>query len=363
VGRLAVALDARSLQQRPLGGVGRSTRALVAAVRDDVDLLLLTDAWHRPIDTDLPQRALLSPLTRTMAGWLQLAVPPALRGFGGIFHCPWYGLPFRQPVPMVVTIYDLTFENGGPGFRPHQRVAFRVQARWAARTAAHVLTGSEAVRRQLRARYRVDSSRVTAQPSPLDGRIAQADPARVDALRKRLGVTGRYVVAIDGAPRRRLDLALEAWPRVRARAPDATLVVLAGRHDHAPFPDGVVGAGALDDDDWAAALGGASALVYPTEFEGFGYPALEAMALGTPVVCPPVGALPEVVGDAACWIDAHQPDAVASAVERVLTDEGLAARLVAAGRARTSAATRLDLLRDRVLDAYERAAAVAGSGR
>src|SRR5919106_1199629 len=157
--RLAVALDARSLQQRPLGGVGRSTRALVDAVGGDVDLVLFTDAWHRPIDTDLPQRALLSPLTRTMAAWLQLAVPPALRDFRGIFHCPWYGLPFRQPVPMVVTIHDLTFEHLNSGFRPHQRAAYRVQARWAARTAAHVLTGSEVVRSQLCERYRVDPSR------------------------------------------------------------------------------------------------------------------------------------------------------------------------------------------------------------
>jgi glycosyltransferase involved in cell wall biosynthesis len=354
---LSVALDARSLQDHPLGGVGRSTRALVAAVRDHVDLLLLTDAWRRPIDTDLPQRPLLSPVTRTMTAWLQLAVPPALRDFRGIFHCPWYGLPFRQPVPMVVTIHDLTFEHGGNGFRPHQRMAFRIQARWAARTAAHVLTVSEAVRTELRNRYRVDSSRVTVQPNPLDGHVTEVDPTRVQALRARLGVGGRYVVAVDGAPRRRLDLALAAWPMVRAQIPDVTLVVLGGRP--AQLGPGAVSAGVVDDRDWAAALGGASALVYPTEFEGFGYPALEAMALGTPVVCPPVGALPEVVGDAGCWIERHEPGAVAAAVGRVLADRELGDRLSAAGRARAAGATDLEVLRDRVLGAYDRAAATA----
>jgi glycosyltransferase involved in cell wall biosynthesis len=352
--QLRVALDARSLQSRPLGGVGRSTRALVDAVRDDVDLVLLTDAWHPPIDTDLPQRALSSPFTRTMAAWLQLAVPPALRGFRGIFHCPWYGLPFRQPVPMVVTIHDLTFEQRGSGFRRHQRAAYRVQARWAARTAAHVLTVSDAVRSQLCSRYRVDPSRVTVHPNPLDASVAEVDPTRGQALRERLGLTGRYVVAIDGAPRRRIDLALAAWPLVRAQAPDATLVVLGGQPTH--LPAGAVSAGEVDDADWAAALGGASALVYPTEFEGFGYPALEAMALGTPVVCPPVGALPEVVGDAGCWIDAHEPGAVAVAVGRVLTDRALAERLATVGRARTSNSTALDRVRECALDAYERAA-------
>ena len=97
---------------------------------------------------------------------------------------------------------------------------------------------------------------------------------------------------------------------MRAQAPDVSLVVLGGQPQD--LPPGAVAAGVVDDQDWAAALGGASALVYPTEFEGFGYPALEAMALGTPVVCPPVGALPEVVGDAGCWIDAHEPGAVAA---------------------------------------------------
>jgi glycosyltransferase involved in cell wall biosynthesis len=355
--RLRVALDARSLQGRPIGGVGRSTRAVVEAVREDVDLVLLTDGWRRPIDTDLPQRPLLSPLTRTMAAWLQLAAPPALRGFRGIFHCPWYGLPFRQPVPMVVTIHDLTFEDMGSGFRPHQRLAYRVQARWAARTAAHVLTGSEAVRKQLCARYRVDPWRVTVHPDPLDRSVARVDPTRLDAFRARLGLAGRYVVAVDGARRRRVDLALAAWPLVQAQAPDASLVVLGGQPRD--LPPGAVAAGVVDDLDWAAALGGASALVYPTEFEGFGYPALEAMALGTPVVCPPVGALPEVVGDAGCWIDAHEPGAVAAAVGRVLTDRELGDRLSAAGRARAAEATDLDVLRDRVLEAYDRAAAAA----
>jgi glycosyltransferase involved in cell wall biosynthesis len=356
MGRLAVALDARSLQEHPLGGIGRSTRALVAAVREDVDLVLLTDAWQRPIDTDLPQRPLRSPLTRTMAAWLQLAVPRALRDFRGIFHCPWYGLPFRQPVPMVVTMYDLTFEHGRRGFRPHQRAAYKVQARWAARTASHVLTGSEVVRAELCARYGADPSRVTVQPTPLDGAVAELDAVRVEALRDRLGISGRYVVAIDGASRRRLDLALTAWPLVQARVPDVSLIVLGGRSERMPFPPGVVGAGAVDDADWASALAGASALVYPTEYEGFGYPALEAMALGTPVVCPRVGALPEVVAEAGCWIEAHEPEAVAAALSRVLTDPELEARLAQAGRTRTARATDVDLLRDCVLEAYQRAA-------
>ena len=147
--KVTVALDARSLQQRPLGGVGRSTRALVDAVREDVDLVLLTDAWQPRIDTELPQRGLRSPLTRTMAAWLQLAVPPALRGFPGIFHCPWYGLPFRQPVPMVVTIHDTIVLRFPHLFRPWHRHYTRFVLPRLARAAAAVITGSETTRATL----------------------------------------------------------------------------------------------------------------------------------------------------------------------------------------------------------------------
>jgi glycosyltransferase involved in cell wall biosynthesis len=352
---LRVALDARSLQEVPLGGIGRSTRTVIEAVRSDVALTLLTDARRSPIDIDLPQVPCRAPLSGTKTAWLQLAAPRALRGFDGIFHCPWYGLPFRQSVPMVVTIYDLTFETGGSGFRPTQRAAYRAQARWAARTAAHVLTGSEAVRRQLCTDYGIEPERVTVQPSPLDRSLDGSDPARVGALRDRLGIGGRYVVAIGGAPRRRLDLVLAAWPSVRARVPEVSLVVLGPEIPPSPPPD-VIAAGAVDDGDWADALAGASALVYPTEYEGFGYPALEAMAAGTPVVCAPVGALPELLGNAACWMQTHDKTSVADATIALLTNAGLADRLIAAGRLRTAHAAALDTLRERVLTAYEKAA-------
>jgi glycosyltransferase involved in cell wall biosynthesis len=256
---------------------------------------------------------------------------------------------------MVVTIHDLTFEDGGRGFRLDQLVAYRVQARWAARTAAHVLTVSETVREHLCARYRIDHARITVHPNALERERMCVDPQRERSLRERLGVRGRYAVAVAGTARRRLDLALAAWPAVRAQVSDVTLVVL-GSEAPTALPAGVVAAGAVDDADWAAAIAGANAFIYPTEYEGFGYPALEAMAVGTPVVCARVGALPEVVGDAGCWFDTHDPSAVADATVRVLGSAALADRLAAAGHERAAAASRLDQLRDRVLDAYERAA-------
>jgi alpha-1,3-rhamnosyl/mannosyltransferase len=93
----------------------------------------------------------------------------------------------------------------------------------------------------------------------------------------------------------------------------------------------LVHAGPLDDPSWALLLAGAAAFCYPTSYEGFGLPALEAAASGTPVVCAPVGALPEVLGSAAAWCESPTPDPMAAGLASVLEDERRAKDLRDAG--------------------------------
>jgi glycosyltransferase involved in cell wall biosynthesis len=333
---LRVAVDARTLQEQPLGGVARSTLGHLRNLIDEIDVTLLTDARQPPIDAalslGLPQVALRG-MSRRGATWLQVAAPRQLRGFPGIFHCPFYGLPFRQPVPMVVTIHDLTFEQHHDWFSPSRGTALRVQARWAARTAARILTPSRFTRHEVIERYGVAPDRVVAASNLLDHHYAAPAPPRPLVL-DRLGVGPRYVLAMDGAQRRGIDLLLAGWPAIRTRHPELALVIV-GR-DGAGLSDDVCGAGALTDDEWRGALGAAELLCYPTRHEGFGYPALEAAALGTPVVASPVGALPEVLGDAARWIGALDAAGVADAVLDVLDHEGLRDELAAAGPARAA---------------------------
>lgn len=332
-GRLAVAIDARRLQDRPLGGVGRLLANILPGLAAEVDLELLTDARRPPAPSQLPQHRLPSWGSAREAAWLQLAAPRWLGGFPGLFHCPCYGLPYRQPVPMVVSIHDLTFEDHGEWFAPAQRVAFRAQARHGARTARRVLTGSRHVAESIVQRYGVDPERVVVAPLGVDPCFApDPDPALVDQVLSELGVRTPYVVAFGGAPRRGLDVALGAW---RQLGGDASLVVV-GRELPAPEP-GLVAAGPLDDRRLALVLAGAAALCYPTAYEGFGLPALEAAACGTPVVCGPVGALPEVLGPAAAWCDQASVASVAGALVSVLGDPPRAAELRAAGLARARA--------------------------
>ncbi len=317
--RLRVALDARRLQDRPLGGVGRSLAGLLDRLATEIDLVLLTDARRRPVDTPLEQRALPCPRRAPEAIWIQYAVPRKLRGFGGLFHGTFNQLPFRLPVPAVVTIHDLSFEVHPEGFSPLKRRAFQLQARHAARAARRVIVPSVATKHEVVAHYGISDDQIFVTPWGVEPRFNRARADEAPDVCERLGIDGRYVVAMGGAPRRGLEVAVAAWRRVR-HATGVTLVVV-GSERVRPEP-GLVDAGAVDDDEWPALLAGADAFCYPTRYEGFGVPALESIASGTPVVCAPVGSLPEVLQDAAEWCEGPTADAIARGLRHVLTDTG-----------------------------------------
>jgi glycosyltransferase involved in cell wall biosynthesis len=231
---------------------------------------------------------------------------------------------------MVMTIHDLTFEHHPEWFTKAQRGSFRVQARHGARTARRIFTDSAVVRDEVIAEYRVEPDRVVVVPFAVDDRFRT--PPSVDTQQQviaRLGVEKPYLVTLGGAPRRRLSVALDAWRHVREREPDLTLVVVGS--ERPPAESDVVFAGQLDDREWAAILAAAEAFCYATAYEGFGMPALEAAAAGTVVVCAPVGALPEVLGESAQWCDGLSAADLAEALVAAL-DRDRAAELRQLGR-------------------------------
>ncbi len=323
--RLRVALDARRLQDRPLRGVGRALDNILEHLAAEVELVLLTDARQPSVPTDLEQHALVPPPRAPGAVWLQFNVARWLRGFDGIFHGTFSALPYVLPVPAAVTIYDLSFELHSEDFRATKRWVFRRQARHAARSARSIITGSEFARQQLVMRYRVPPDKILVAPLSVDPVFRPENAANARRVLDSLGVRDRYLVALGGARRRGLETAISAWRRVHRETLDIDLVIVGP--DRPPSEPGLFRAGVLSDDQWAAVLAGADAFCYPTRFEGFGFPALEALASGTPVVCAPVGPLPETLLDAAAWCEAPTEGAVGRVLHRVLTDGGYATEL------------------------------------
>jgi alpha-1,3-rhamnosyl/mannosyltransferase len=288
-------------------------------------------------------------------GWLELAVAPWLRRFDGVFHGTFNSLPLTSRGPSVLTLHDLAPQVHAEDFRPLTRAAWRVSARGSIRRAGVITTVSEFIRGQIAAHFRIEQSRIAVAPDAVDGRFRPERAAQADELARRLDIEPPYVVAIGGAPRRGLAVALEAWRLANPRLDSPITLVVTRQPGLAPEP-GLVSLTSLNDEGWATLLAGARALCYPTRYEGFGLPALEAAASGTPVVCARVASLPEVLGDAGCWAEAPSAPAVAEALVRVLTDPAWHQERREAGLERARQAPSWRDSAAVLLEAYRRAA-------
>lgn len=327
--RAKVALDARCLQDRPPGGIARALANVVPLLADEFDITLL----YAGTAAEPEDGIVLSCALPTRTAWLQLAVPRWVRGFEGLFHCPFYGLPYVQPVPMVVSLWDLTFEFRPDWFPRHKRLAFRSQARHAARTARRIIVASETVKSDVSDRYQVAPDRIVVSPLSADSRFVPRTAQQLAPVLERFGIRRRYVVALGGAARRRLDLAVASW-RHAGGEELCDLVIVGSEESHGPAATpGVVRIGAVDDETLAVVLAGAEAFLYPTEYEGFGMPAVEAQAAGVPVVCGRVGSLPEVLGGVAAWADELTVEGLALPLGKVVSDAAARESMVAAGLA------------------------------
>lgn len=343
---MRVVIDGRRLQDRPLTGAGRWLANLLPFLAAEVDVMVLTDARRPPAPTALPQTALRPAPRLPEVVWLQWHAARWLRSEEGLFHGAFEAVPFACRQPTVVTLFDLAFEHHPEDFSEAKRRLFCLQARWAAHHARTVITISEDVRRSIVDTYHVDPSRVVVAPPSVDPIFSTA-AATTAVIRE------PYVVAVGGARRRGLEVAVAAWQELRAAGHDIDLVVV-GRDDPGSAP-GLVHLGRVDDQAWAGVLAGARALCYPTRYEGYGMPALEAAACGVPVVCGRVGPLPEVLGEAAEWCDPTDHHSVGAALARVIDDPARHDQLRTAGLARVAAAPTWESSARVVLDAYRHA--------
>lgn len=357
-----VAIDGRRLQDHPLTGVGRCLANLLPVLATQADIVLLTDANRPAAAFPVPGMGLLAeaPLWRPPRApelvWLQMSVPAWLRRFPGLFHGTFNQLPAAWRGPAVVTVHDLASRDHPEDFTGHpvKRRVWSAQVRQAVRQAAAIQTVSEYMRQAVLTTYSVHPDQVVVAANSVDPIFRPDRRLQGQARAAALGVAGPYVVAVGGAPRRALPVAVDAWARARAHGAIEELVVI-GSEIPAPRP-GLFPAGRVPDEEWADLLAGATALCYPTRYEGFGMPALEAAASAVPVVCARTGPLPEVLGDAPEWCEAPTVTEIAAGLERLLADPGRQAQRRQAGLARAAAApTWADAARI-LLDTYARVA-------
>ena len=323
-----VGLDGRDLLRQRTGVVNNTVnlaRELTAAHRADVMVYV-----DRPVSSaeEPPPGVPLREVTVPHVLWKHVGLPLALaRDRVDVFHSPTGTLPLVTACKQVVTIHDLFAAIEPRWFTPRVGWQLRTTQARAARVAARVIAVSECTRSDLIERYGVPPERIRVIYNGVDH--ARFRPAEVDpeAVARRYGVPHPFVLCVGSLmPWRNAPRLLRAVERlgygllfvgrdIWGTDPTASLAAQHG-WSWARF------AGYVPEEDLPTLYAAALVFAYPSLYEGFGIPPLEAMACGTPVVASRAGALPEVLGDAAILVDPYDEESLANAIWSAARDDG-----------------------------------------
>lgn len=287
-----------------------------------------------------------------------------------VFFTPAHVIPIGYRGPAVATIHDLGYEQF-PEAHPRRQLAYlRWSTRHNARAARRVIVDSIATRDDLVRFYGTDAAKIDVVYPGADPDLRRAeDETQIAEAPARYGIRPAYVLYLSTLqPRKNLVRLVEAFAMSGLHQQGYSLV-LAGKSgwlaqsildaiDHQPpaVRDCIRVTGYVDEADKAALLSGATTLTFPSLYEGFGFPVLEAQACGTAVICANTSSLPEVAGEGALLVDPLDTTALAEAMQRVASDANLRQNLVAAGYANLNRFSWPDAA-VRVLDVLEAAAA------
>lgn len=369
-GALTIGVDARAAAEVPAGR-GRLVRELLRAIAASDSphrfVLYARTPWDEVPDDRRFRWSLTAspdPLWHARAAWR------ADRECDVFFATNSYLPPLLLRIPSVLFIHDLIALL--PGTHPRLASALIEISTLApaARRAARLVCNSEATRRDLEGLLPDVARRVSVALLAADPRFAAPmDPARGDSVRRRYGLDRPYVLSVGTLePRKNLPRLVRAFARLPREGRDRHLLALVGpmgweveeiRGAARVHSAHVRVLGHVPEDDLAALYGGCAVFAYPSLYEGFGLPVLEAMSAGAPVMTSGVSSLPEVGGDAAVYVDPRDVGEMAGALEALLSSPGERARLSDLARARAKEFTWAGTAR-RVLAAIEGAAA-AGS--
>ena len=285
-----------------------------------------------------------------------------------VLHVQYTAPPFT-PCPVVATIHDLSFEHLPQTFKRRSRAQLRLTVRRTARVAAEVLAPSEHTRRDIIETYKIEPERVHVTPLAAAIHFAPVhEEKELKLVRQRYNLEGDYILTVGSIqPRKNLTRLLSAYSALRRARPHANLPKLAivGKRawlygdtlrairEHG-LSDCVVLTGYVSESDLPALYSGALAFVYPSYFEGFGLPPLEAMQCGAPVIAGNRTSLPEVIGDAGLLVDPFDVQALMEALARLIDDRELRARLRIKGLERAKLFAWRETAR-LTLETYERA--------
>ena len=349
-----IAIDVRKWRDYGIGTYVRNLVRHLARLDHETTYYLLCELGDAATLRDLAEN--FTAVVEGSAGYSlreHVSIPRQLRRLrADLFHSPHYVLPLLSRVPSVVTVHDcihLLF----PKYLPNRLALIyaRFMLRQAVRRSAVVLTVSDASRADI-LRFYPDTppERVRVVPNAIDDAVLTVPSAEeAQRVHERYQIQGRFVLyAGNIKPHKNLDRLIEAFGQVKARPgfEDVKLIIIGDEIQRygslrrsvetAGVRQDVRFFGFVPDTTLAVLYRTAHVFAFPSLYEGFGLPPLEAMACGAPVITSRISSLPEVVGDAALLVDPYDTKEIAGALERVLSDPALRQDLVTRGRERAS---------------------------
>ena len=347
---MRVAIDARKLHDFGIGTYIRNLLRHLARIDRDSEYVLLCQESDLDVASQLGPnfRAVLEP-SPNYSLREQIHVPWVLhREKPDVFHAPHYVLPPATRCRSVVTIHDCIHLMFPQYLRNRAAYLYARASMWSAAHQAHrILTVSQASKRDIIHFFSVPPEKVVVVYNAIEERFSETPSEEaIERVRERYQLNHPFVLYVGNIkPHKNLVRLIEAFAELRRRGFDELKLLIIGDeisklpalrravhshklHKHVRF------LGYLEDETLASLYRLASVFVFPSLYEGFGLPPLEAMASGTPVVTSNVSSMPEVTGDAAVLVDPYSVDSIVDGIARVLKDPALSADLRRKGIAR-----------------------------
>jgi glycosyltransferase involved in cell wall biosynthesis len=356
--RIAIDYTAAINQRAGIGRFVRNLISSVVALDTDDEFVLVHARTPNGAAADVPQGPNVTdcrlPLPERWSTvlWHRLRVPMPVDWFSGpvdLFHAPDFVLPPVRRARRVLTVHDLAFLLYPECADARLREYLMSVVPRSVRSADFVIADSTNTQNDVICLLGADPACTTVVPGGVEARFRRASPEAIAELRERLNLHAPFILTIGMMePRKNWQGLIRAYNQARARHGLAHQLVLAGprgwlwestmeERDRSPFRSDILCPGFVADTDLPALYSAADVFAFPSLYEGFGLPPLEAMACGTPVIVSDAASLPEVVGDAGLTVPADDVDALSAGLARVVLDEHLRDGLRAAGLERARA--------------------------
>lgn len=279
--------------------------------------------------------------------WYEISIPRILKKYkADVFISPDGYLSLKASIPQVAVIHDLNFEHYPNDLKPHIIRYYKKHFPLFAKKAKHIVTVSEYSKQDIVKQYGIDPSTITVGYNAVDEDFVRSDEKSIREFGSRFDIRKKYFLSVGSIhARKNIDRLLQAYEAFRKKTGYDHLLVLVGSkynwtntmkatYENMQFKNDVIFTGHLTRKELMHAYSGADALIFPSYFEGFGIPLIEAMKCECPVICANTTSFPEVAGDAALYFDPFNIHDIVIKMEEFCAHEQVSLQLIEKGKQR-----------------------------